>query len=127
MVSKEYQEKKRHFHPYNDEDGSNVLSGQYYLHLIYLEALRAPHESISKGDPKGGILSLELAADQALRIAGSVKKIDREKLEEDLRAFDEKATNLPDHVKKYKRANYILSYILSEVYDRAPKTADLML
>ena len=127
MVSKEYQEKKRHFYPQNDEDGSTVLSGQYYLHLIYLEALRAPHESITKGDPKGGILSLEMAADQALRIAGSVKKIDRDKLEQDLKAFDEKVKDLPDHVKSYKRANYILSYILSEVYDRAPKTADLML
>ena len=127
MVSKEYQEKKRHFYPQNDEDGSTVLSGQYYLHLIYLEALRAPHESIAKGDPKGGLLSLELAADQALRLAGSVKKIDKDKLEKDLKEFEKKLEGTADHVKSYKRANYILSYILSEVYDRAPKTADLML
>jgi len=127
MPSKEYEKLKQNFHPTTEEDTSNILSGQYYLHLIYLQALKAPHESIAKGDAKGGILSLELAADQALRIAGSVKKIDREKFEKDLKTFEEKLEGSSKEAKSYKRANYILSYILSEVYERAPKTADLML
>jgi len=107
MPSKEYENLKRNFHPTTEEDTSNILSGQYYLHLIYLQALKAPHESIAKGDAKGGILSLELAADQALRIAGSVKKIDREKFEKDLKTFEEKLEGSSKEAKSYKSQQFL--------------------
>lgn len=127
MVIKKYQEKKRHFYPITEEDTDNIMSSQYYLHMIFMQALRVPHESISKGDTKAGILSLEIAADQAMRIASSVKKIDRDKLKEALNEFEKELVGASEAARGYKRANFILSYILSEVYDRAPKTADLML
>lgn len=115
------------FDPEVEESKEHLLSGGYYLHLIYLQSLKAPHDAISKGNAKDGILSLQIAADQAMRIAVAVNKVTKDDMEKAIKQFEKTTTKDTDLAREYKRANFILGYILTENYERSPKKADLML
>jgi len=110
-----------------EETKEHILSGTYFLHLIYLQSLKAPHTAIAAGNAKDGILSLQIAADQAMRIAISVKKVDKAEMDKAVNDFEKTIKNDSELAKQYKRSNFILGYILEESYERAPKKADLML
>lgn len=115
------------FNPEIEETKEHLLSGTYFLHLIYLQSLKAPHTAIAAGNPKDGILSLQIAADQAMRVAIAVKKITKEEIDKELQKFEKTVKDNEDFAKQYKKANFILGYILKESYEKSPKKADLML
>lgn len=106
------------------------LSGGYYLHLILIEAFKAPHNALRSGNAKDGLLSLQVAADQAKNIALAIGKIKEKDLNEKIQAYKKELEekNIDDtFIRKTKIANFQIQYILSKCHDLAPKSGEIII
>jgi hypothetical protein len=106
----------------------HIVDGKYYLHLVFLQAINAPHQSLREGRPTDGLVSLQIAADQAARIAISIGKINENELKE---KTSEYAKTLPetidDLIKQTKIADFQLFYILQKFTETSAKKGSILI
>jgi hypothetical protein len=105
----------------------HIVDGKYYLHLVFLQAINAPHNSLNEGRPGDGLVSLQIAADQAARIAISIGKINEEELKEATKKYADGLQVSDELIKQTKIANFQLFYILQKFTETTAKTGAIVI
>lgn len=109
------------------ETEEHIVDGKYYLHLVFLQAINAPHTSLREGRAADGLVSLQIAADQATRIAISIGKIDEEELRKAVREYAATITTKNDLIKQTKIADFQLFYILQRFTETSAKKGAIII
>ena len=106
----------------------HLVDGRYYLQLVFLQAIKAPHYSLMQGRAMDGLISLQIAADQAMRIATAIGRVEDEELKTATKEYEkslEKETD--DFTKKTKVANFQLFFILQKFQETSEKKGPVMI
>jgi hypothetical protein len=106
----------------------HLVDGRYYLHLVFLQAIKAPHYSLMQGRAMDGLISLQIAADQAMRIATAIGRIDDKELKEATEKYEKTLDKIEDDfIKKTKVADFQLFYILQKFMESSDKKGPIMI
>jgi len=106
----------------------HMVDGRYYLHLVFLQAINAPHQSLMQGRPMDGLISLQIAADQAIRIALSMGTIKEEEIKKRTDEYKKKIKNITnDIIRQTKIADFQLFLILEKYTETAAKKGAIII
>jgi hypothetical protein len=106
----------------------HLVDGRYYLHLVFLQAIKAPHYSLTQGRAMDGLISLQIAADQAMRIATAIGRVDEEELKKATEDYEKTLSKIDDDfIKKTKVADFQLFYILKKFQETSEKKGSVMI
>jgi hypothetical protein len=106
----------------------HLVDGKYYLHIVFLQAIRAPHYSLMQGRGTEGLISLQLAADQAARIAIAIGRLKDEDIKKATEDYEKTLTTVTDDfIKKTRIANFQLFYILQQFKESSDKKGPIMI
>lgn len=116
------------FSPEDSLGVDHLVDGKYYLHLVFLQAIKAPHYSLMQGRARDGLISLQIAADQAMRIATSIGRVDEKELREAVNEYEKKLEKVTDEfIKQTKLADFQLFYILQKFGETSDKKGAIMI
>lgn len=105
----------------------HLVDGKYYLHIVFLQAIRAPHYSLMQGRGTEGLISLQLAADQAARIAIAIGRLKDEDLKKATEEYEKTLKVEDEFLKKTRIANFQLFYILQQFQESSDKKGPIMI
>lgn len=109
------------------ETEEHIVDGKYYLHLVFLQAINAPHNSLREGRGADGLVSLQIAADQAARIAIAIGKIDENELKEATKKYADGIQTADELIKQTKIADFQLFYILQKFTETSAKKGAIII
>ncbi|MCJ7458321.1 MAG: hypothetical protein MUP17_04960 [candidate division Zixibacteria bacterium] len=115
------------FAPETTIDDEHLMDGKYFLNLVFLQAIRAPHYSLMQGRGTEGLISLQLAADQAARIAIAIGRLKDEDIKKATEDYEKTLTVTDDFIKKTRIANFQLFYILQQFQESSDKKGPIMI
>jgi hypothetical protein len=108
-------------------DTEHIVDGKYYLHIVFLQAINAPHNSLREGRPADGLVSLQIAADQAARIAIAIGKIDEKELREATKEYASTLTATDEFIRQTKIADFQIFYILQKFTETTAKKGAIII
>jgi len=115
------------FTPEDTQSEEHLMDGRYFLNMVFIQAIRAPHYSLMQGRGTEGLLSLQLAADQAARIAIAIKRLSEEDLKKATDEYEKTIKTEDDFIRKTKIANFQLFYILQQFGTTSDKKGPVMI